>query len=132
EAIMTTLSCKGCGASDYVKNGRVRGLQRYRCKACACNFTATPPRGKHPAMKALTLLLCAMGNMSYRMIGRTSRKTMPLPSRYSYLSVANTLNINDSSLSVEASSGANAVFHGDRRRLRARTGIVDAVWNGRA
>lgn len=67
---MTTLSCKGCGASEYVKNGRVRGLQRYRCKACACNFTATPPRGKHPAMKALTLLLYAMGNMSYRMIGR--------------------------------------------------------------
>jgi transposase len=67
---MTEVTCKRCRAAEYVKNGKVRGLQRYRCQRCACNFTATPPRGKHPAMKALTLLLYAMGNMSYRMIGR--------------------------------------------------------------
>jgi transposase-like protein len=62
--------CKRCQASDYVKNGVVRGLQRYRCKRCGCNFTATQPRGKPPAMKALTILLYGMGNMSYRMIAR--------------------------------------------------------------
>jgi transposase-like protein len=67
---MTSVICKRCAAADYVKNGIVRSLQRYRCRKCGCNFTATPPRGKHPAMKALTLLLYAMGNMSYRMIGR--------------------------------------------------------------
>ena len=67
---MSDITCKRCRASDYVKNGNVRGLQRYRCRQCGCNFTATPPRGKPAAMKALTLLLYSMGNMSYRMIGR--------------------------------------------------------------
>ena len=67
---MGEIVCKGCGAADYVKNGRVRGLQRYRCKACACNFTDTKPRGKPAAMKALALLLYAMGNMSFCGIGR--------------------------------------------------------------
>jgi hypothetical protein len=55
---------------DYVKNGVVRGLQRYRCKGCGCNFTATKPRGKPPAMKALAVLLYAMGNASFGMIAR--------------------------------------------------------------
>ena len=67
---MTMGVCKRCQAADYVKNGIVRGLQRYRCKVCGCNFTATPARGKHPAMKALAILLYGMGNMSYRMIAR--------------------------------------------------------------
>jgi hypothetical protein len=67
---MAEVICKRCHAAEYVKNGKVRGLQRYRCQRCACNFTATAPRGKPPALKALTLLLYAMGNMSYRMIGR--------------------------------------------------------------
>jgi transposase-like protein len=64
------ICCKGCGASDYVKNGYVRGLQRYRCKACGCNFTATKPRGKPAAMKALALLLYAMANVSFCSIAR--------------------------------------------------------------
>jgi hypothetical protein len=48
----------------------VRGLQRYRCRQCACNFTATKPRGTPAAMKALARLLHAMGNMSFCGIGR--------------------------------------------------------------
>lgn len=67
---MTEIICKGCGAADYVKNGAVRGLQRYRCKACGCNFTMTKARGKPPAMKALAVLLYTMGNMSFCGIGR--------------------------------------------------------------
>lgn len=67
---MTEIECKRCGASDYVKNGIVRGLQRYRCQQCACNFTATQPRGKPLAMKALAVLLYGMGNMSFCSIAR--------------------------------------------------------------
>ena len=67
---MTEIVCKRCQGSDYVKNGIVRGLQRYRCRKCSCNFTATKPRGKPAAMKALALLLYAMGNMSFCGIGR--------------------------------------------------------------
>jgi transposase len=67
---MTEIVCKGCDAADYVKSGVVRGLQRYLCKACGCNFAATPPRGKPPAVKALAILLYAMGNMSFCGIAR--------------------------------------------------------------
>ena len=62
--------CKRCGATDHVKNGIVRGFQRYLCLPCGCNFTMTPPRGKPPAMKALALLLYAMGNLSFGSIAR--------------------------------------------------------------
>lgn len=67
---MATLSCKSCGGMEATKSGFVRGLQRYRCRACGCNFTKTPPRGKPAAMKAMAVLLYAMGNMSFGMIGR--------------------------------------------------------------
>ena len=46
------------------------GRQRYRCKACGRNFTATPPRGKPPATKALAVLLYASGNVSQGMIAK--------------------------------------------------------------
>ncbi len=67
---MPTLCCKRCGTSDYVKNGIVRGRQRYRCRGCSCNFTDTSRRGKPAAMKALALLLYGMGNASFCMIAR--------------------------------------------------------------
>ncbi|WP_420883364.1 transposase-like zinc-binding domain-containing protein, partial [Candidatus Competibacter denitrificans] len=31
---MESGGCKRCGSEASVKSGRVRGLQRYRCKAC--------------------------------------------------------------------------------------------------
>ncbi len=43
--------CKKC--SNYVKNGNIRGIQRYKCKECGCNFTNTQLRGSAPEMKAL-------------------------------------------------------------------------------
>jgi transposase-like protein len=67
---MDKICCKRCGADDYVKNGTVHNLQRFRCRSCGCNFTMTPPRGKPPAMKALALLLYAMGSMSFCAIAR--------------------------------------------------------------
>jgi len=67
---MSGVCCKRCGDADHVKNGIVRGFQRYQCRSCGCNFTMTPPRGKPPAMKALASLLYAMGNMSFGSIAR--------------------------------------------------------------
>ena len=46
------LRCKGCGGEEHVKNGLMRGKQRYRCKACGLNFTDTPPRGMPQQVKA--------------------------------------------------------------------------------
>ena len=67
---MSGIICKHCQAAAHVKNGIVRGMQRYRCEACGRNFTMTPPKGKPPQMKALALMLYAMGDMSFRGIAR--------------------------------------------------------------
>ena len=67
---MSGLSCKRCGAEEYVKSGFVRGHQRYKCKSCGCNFTDTALRGKPQAMKLLAVLLYGMGNMSQSMIAK--------------------------------------------------------------
>jgi transposase len=67
---MGGIACKRCQGTDYVKRGTVRNLQRYQCKACGCNFANTPPCGKPPGMKALALMLYAMGNMSFCSIAR--------------------------------------------------------------
>jgi transposase len=55
------LRCKGCGSEEHVKNGLMRGKQRYRCKACGLNFTDTPPPGKPLAMKVTAVLLYISG-----------------------------------------------------------------------
>src|SRR4051812_41450180 len=46
------------------------GHQRYRCKACGRNFTATPSRGRPPAMRALAGLLYSLGGGSQGMIAK--------------------------------------------------------------
>ena len=67
---MTELRCKHCGSGSFVRNGMANGRQRYRCKACGRSFTQTPARGKPPAMKALAVLLYALGNVSQGMIAK--------------------------------------------------------------
>jgi transposase-like protein len=67
---VTELFCKHCGSGSFVKNGMAHGRQRYLCKACGRSFTATPARGKPPAMKALAVLLYALGNASQGMIAK--------------------------------------------------------------
>ena len=76
---MSGLGCKHCGSGSFVRNGMAHGHQRYRCKACGRSCTATPPRGKPPAMKALTVLLYPLGNVSQGMIAKllgVSRPTL--------------------------------------------------------
>ena len=67
---MSELSCKHCGSGSFVRNGLAHGHQRYRCKGCARSFTATPARGKPAAMKALAVLLYALGSVSQGMIAK--------------------------------------------------------------
>jgi transposase len=66
------LRCKGCGSEEHVKNGFMRGKQRYRCKACGLNFTDTPPPGKPLAMKVTAVLLHVSGlsmNRTAKLLG---------------------------------------------------------------
>jgi transposase-like protein len=55
------LRCKECGSEEHVKNGFMRGKQRYRCKACGLSFTDTPLPGKPLAMKVTAVLLYVSG-----------------------------------------------------------------------
>ncbi len=64
------LKCKKCQSGKFVKNGFIRGHQRYKCRQCSCVYTDTKPRGKSAAMKALAVILYTVCNASYGMIGR--------------------------------------------------------------
>src|SRR3954452_16979682 len=55
------LRCQRCGGEEHVKNGLMRGKQRYLCQGCGLNFTDTPPRGKPLARKAAAVLLYVSG-----------------------------------------------------------------------
>ena len=55
------VNCKRCGSTKPVKNGLMRGKQRYLCKDCGLSFTDTPARGKPLAMKAAAVLLYTRG-----------------------------------------------------------------------
>src|SRR4029079_4957859 len=55
------LRCKRCGSGEHVKNGLMRGKQRYRCRACGLNFTDTPPRGMPLRVKVTAVLLYLSG-----------------------------------------------------------------------
>ena len=66
------LRCKGCGGVEHVKNGFMRGKQRYRCKACGLNFTDTPPRGMPLRVKVEAVLLYLSGvsmNRTAKLLG---------------------------------------------------------------
>lgn len=66
------LRCKRCRSEDYTRNGRMRGRQRYRCKACGLNFTDTPPRGKSFALQLVAELLYVNGlsmNRTAKLLG---------------------------------------------------------------
>ena len=66
------LECKRCGSERQVKNGLMRGQQRYLCKACGLNFTDTPARGKPLALKAAAVLLYVSGlsmNRTAKLLG---------------------------------------------------------------
>ena len=67
------LRCKRCGGEEHVKNGFMRGMQRYRCKACGLNFTDTPPRGMPLRVKVTAVLLYLSGlsmNRTAKLLGR--------------------------------------------------------------
>jgi transposase len=67
---MSELKCKKCGGTHYVKAGRIRDHQRYKCKDCGCQFTETPRRGVHPVLRSFALVLYAVCAVSQEKIGK--------------------------------------------------------------
>ncbi len=67
---MSGLKCKKCESDFFVKSGHVRGYQRYKCKACGCQFTDTARRGVDPAIKSFAVVLYAFCGVSMGNIAR--------------------------------------------------------------
>ena len=63
------MTCLKCGSEAIVKNGFMKGLQRYKCKNCSYQFTKNTPRGKPMKDKILALTLYLSG-LSMNMIGQ--------------------------------------------------------------
>ncbi len=61
---MSDLFCKKCGSCSFVKSGHTRGMQRYKCKDCGCQFTPSARRGVHPALKSLGMVLYSFCGVS--------------------------------------------------------------------
>ena len=79
------LRCKGCGAEGHVKNGFMRGKQRYRCKACGLNFADTPPRGMPLRVEVTAVLLHLSGlsmNRTAKLLGVSTRSVQAWIERF--------------------------------------------------
>ncbi len=42
------MKCLKCGSSKKVKNGVLKGVQRYKCKECGYNYTVEKRSGEYP------------------------------------------------------------------------------------
>ena len=64
--------CKNCKGEKTVKNGIVRGKQRYKCKECGYNFVEGDGRTneKIAAKKAMCVLLYSLSKASFNGLAR--------------------------------------------------------------
>ena len=73
------LRCKRCGSGEQVKNGPMRGRQRYRRRTCGPNFADAPPRGMPLAIKVTAVLLYLSGlsmDRTARLLGVSTPSVM--------------------------------------------------------
>ena len=63
------MNCPKCYSEENVKNGRVLGKQRYKCKECGCNYSQSKKRGYSLDKKLMALQLYLEGN-GFRGSGR--------------------------------------------------------------
>ena len=55
------MKCKKCGSARYCKAGKVRGVQRYKCRMCQSTFTDTSIRGRPLSQRLFALTLWKEG-----------------------------------------------------------------------
>jgi transposase len=63
------IECKKCGDIEIVKAGKVNGNQRYKCKACGCQFQPNRRKGRPESTKRFANLLYICG-LSMRSISK--------------------------------------------------------------
>ena len=66
------MTCKVCGSTHSIKNGWVRGVQRYRCRRCGLNYVLGDRRTapNRTAQRALAVILYALGKASFGFLGK--------------------------------------------------------------
>ena len=64
--------CKRCKSDKFVKNGMVRGKQRYKCSFCSLCFVEGDERSQelNGVRKALAVVLYRLSNYSYDALGK--------------------------------------------------------------
>ena len=73
------MKCLKCSSEAIIKNGFMKGLQRYKCKNCSYQFTQETPRGKPLKDKVLALTLYLSGlsmNMTGQIVGVSAQSVM--------------------------------------------------------
>ncbi len=106
---MSALKCKKCLSVRFHKSGHTRGMQRYKCKECGCQFTDSPRRGVDPALKALAIVLYAYYGLSMSKIARLCQ-----------VSVVAVLNwIKEAALQVEPLTGISS----------SDVVMIDEIWH---
>jgi len=81
---MESIKCKNCGCERAVKNGKVRGKQRYKCRDCGLNFVLGDERSNEKiiALKALVILFYSLAKGSYNMLGKIFERDRSLIYRW--------------------------------------------------
>jgi transposase-like protein len=66
------IACKNCQHTHTVKNGFVRGKQRYQCRACGDNFVMGDERHSHSTAvkKALCVIVYSLGKASFGFLAK--------------------------------------------------------------
>ena len=64
--------CKKCNSRKVIKNGFVRGAQRYKCKKCGYNFIKGDKRVNQETSikRAFAIILYSLGKASYGFIAK--------------------------------------------------------------
>lgn len=78
------IECKRCGSTKTVKNGTVRGKQRYLCKQCGLHFVEGDQRENENSnfLKTLCTLFQMLGTKQYKTIGEYLKRDTSLIFRW--------------------------------------------------
>lgn len=63
------MDCPKCKSEKYIRDGIVKGKQRYKCKGCGFRYTVEYKAGITPYLRRLALMLYLEG-LGFRSIGR--------------------------------------------------------------
>ena len=64
------MKCIKCNSEEKVKNGFIKGVQRYKCKECGYNYTVEKRSGEHSKETKRNALHLYLEGLGFRSIGR--------------------------------------------------------------